>query len=148
MTRSSGRLRRCFQDRRSVDAAARSPLHPAVRLRHPTHGRPGRARRSSPPSLASQVCMRSISRARRVPAIALPLAALALAAARPLGAQAAPRGRWEITGLPAINYDADEGLGYGAVVELYDYAPGARPYRLTIQPTLFLTTQGRRDLTV
>lgn len=62
--------------------------------------------------------------------------------------QTAARARWEVTGLPALNYDADEGLGYGAVVELYDYAPRARPYRLTIQPTLFLTTQGRRDATI
>lgn len=90
--------------------------------------------------------MPPIARARRLPALLLLVAVSG--AARPAGAQSAPRPGWEITGLPALNYDADEGLGYGAVVELYDYAPAARPYRLTIQPTLFLTTQGRRDATV
>ena len=90
--------------------------------------------------------MRCIPRARRSH-----LLVLAAALGAPLHSgygQAAPRARWEVTGLPALNYDADEGLGYGAVVELYDYAPGARPYRLTIQPTLFLTTEGRRDATI
>lgn len=56
--------------------------------------------------------------------------------------------RWELSGLPALNFDADEGFGYGAVAELYDYAPAVKPYRFTVQPTLFLTTQGRRDVTV
>ena len=60
---------------------------------------------------------------------------------------AVPTG-WELSGVPALNYDADEGFGYGAIVELYRYAPGAQPYRFTLQPTLFLTTEGRRDLTV
>ena len=55
---------------------------------------------------------------------------------------------WEIVGLPALNFDADEGFGYGALVEMYDYGAGARPYRLTIQPTLFRTTKGRRDITL
>lgn len=56
---------------------------------------------------------------------------------------------WEVTGIPALNYDSDEGFGYGVVLALYDYGPlGVLPYRVTIQPTLFFTTQGRRDLTV
>lgn len=82
-------------------------------------------------------------------AVALtPLVALAPASAQqPAGTTSAPSRGWELTGLPALNYDADEGVGYGALVEAYDYGPGIRPYRLTIQPTLFLTTEGRRDLT-
>src|SRR5215212_11019482 len=55
---------------------------------------------------------------------------------------------WEITGVPALNYDADEGFGYGAILELYDYGRGVQPYRMTIQPTVFLTTEGRRDVTL
>jgi outer membrane protein assembly factor BamA len=59
-----------------------------------------------------------------------------------------PRG-WEFAGVPALNYDADEGFGYGVVAEIYQYG-GAdhQPYLYTIQPTVFLTTGGRRDFTV
>jgi hypothetical protein len=61
---------------------------------------------------------------------------------------AGPEG-WEFTGLPALNYDSDEGFGYGAVLALYDYgSSGLRPYRWTLQPTVFFTTEGRRDLTL
>jgi len=55
---------------------------------------------------------------------------------------------WDIAGVPALNFDADEGFGYGAVLELYNYGRGVQPYRYTIQPTVFLTTEGRRDYTV
>lgn len=56
---------------------------------------------------------------------------------------------WELTGLPALNYDSDEGFGYGVVLALYHYgSSGLRPYRWTLQPTLFFTTEGRRDLTL
>ena len=59
-----------------------------------------------------------------------------------------PTGR-SITGLPALNFDADEGFGYGALIQLYDYGQGdVQPYRFSIQPTLFLTTRGRRDVSV
>lgn len=52
----------------------------------------------------------------------------------------------EIGGLPAINFDADEGFGYGALAELYQYGTrGLAPYEWTLQPTVFLTTEGRRD---
>lgn len=55
---------------------------------------------------------------------------------------------WDIAGVPALNFDADEGLGYGVILELYNYGTGVQPYRYSIQPTVFLTTQGRRDYTV
>jgi hypothetical protein len=55
---------------------------------------------------------------------------------------------WDVAGVPALNYDADEGFGYGAILELYNYGLGVQPYRYTIQPTVFLTTEGRRDYTV
>ena len=58
-----------------------------------------------------------------------------------------PRG-WEISGVPALNFDADEGFGIGAALELYNYGSGVLPYRFTVQPTLLITSEGRRDLTV
>jgi hypothetical protein len=54
----------------------------------------------------------------------------------------------EISGIPALNFDADEGLGYGAILQLYGYDGAATTYRWTVQPTLFFTTEGRRDYTV
>ena len=54
-----------------------------------------------------------------------------------------------INGLPALNFDADEGFGYGAIVQYFDYGDGnVEPYRFSLQPTLFLTTRGRRDATL
>lgn len=61
--------------------------------------------------------------------------------ARPMG--------HSINGLPALNFDADEGFGYGAIIQYYDYGTaGVEPYRFSLQPTLFLTTRGRRDATL
>src|SRR5436305_9941352 len=57
-----------------------------------------------------------------------------------------PRG-WELSGVPALNFDADEGFGVGAALELYNYGLGVQPYRFTIQPTLLFTSEGRRDIT-
>jgi outer membrane protein assembly factor BamA len=54
----------------------------------------------------------------------------------------------ELSGIPALNFDADEGFGYGAVLALYKYEPGSTAYRWTVQPTLFMTTRGRRDYTL
>src|SRR4051812_25199805 len=73
------------------------------------------------------------------------------AAAATAGAQAAPtppRG-WETSGLPALNFNADEGFGYGIILQAYNYGAGdVKPYRYTIQPLLFLTTRGRRDVSI
>jgi len=79
---------------------------------------------------------------RDLPTVILLLAA----AASSLGAQR-PAGL-EISGIPALNFDADEGLGYGAILALYKYEPGSATYRWTVQPTLFMTTRGRRDYTL
>jgi hypothetical protein len=55
----------------------------------------------------------------------------------------------EVRGVPAVNFDADEGLGYGVVAALYQYGDGtAEPYLWSLQPTVFLTTGGRRDFTL
>ena len=58
-----------------------------------------------------------------------------------------PKG-WDVNGVPALNFDADEGFGIGAAFELYNYGLGVQPYRFTIQPTVLLTSRGRRDATV
>lgn len=80
-----------------------------------------------------------------------PLLLLLLATSSPLHAQAdpaAPTGH-SIVGLPALNFDADEGVGYGALMQYYEYGTGgASPYRYTIQPTLFFTARGRKDATL
>ncbi|HEY2165301.1 MAG TPA: BamA/TamA family outer membrane protein [Gemmatimonadaceae bacterium] len=70
----------------------------------------------------------------------LATAASSLAAQRPAGV--------EVSGIPALNFDADEGFGYGAILALYKYEPGSTTYRWTVQPTLFMTTRGRRDYTL
>jgi outer membrane protein assembly factor BamA len=54
----------------------------------------------------------------------------------------------EISGVPAINFDADEGFGYGVILALYRYDANRELYRWTLQPTVFLTTEGRRDYTL
>jgi outer membrane protein assembly factor BamA len=65
-----------------------------------------------------------------------------------VGAQERPTGL-EVGALPAITFDADEGFGYGALVELYQYGDGALgPYMWSARPTVFLTTEGRRDFTL
>jgi hypothetical protein len=62
-------------------------------------------------------------------------------------AQRAERGV-EMSGIPALNFDADEGLGYGVILQVYGYDGNAATYRWTLQPTVFLTTEGRRDYTL
>jgi outer membrane protein assembly factor BamA len=63
-------------------------------------------------------------------------------------AQVGPRGL-EKSALPAINFNSDEGFGYGITAQAYHYGDGTvKPYRYTIQPLVFLTTKGRRDVSV
>lgn len=80
------------------------------------------------------------------------LATATLLAPRMVAAQQnasrAPATGWEFVGLPALNFATDEGLGYGVLLEAYNYGTGVQPYKYTIQPTVFLTTRGRRDFVV
>jgi hypothetical protein len=79
------------------------------------------------------------------------IACVTIAAAVPVAAQqpAPPATGHSLIGLPAVNYDADEGYGYGAQLQYYDYGyTGVQPYRFSLQPTVFLTTRGRRDVTL
>ena len=74
------------------------------------------------------------------------LTTLASVFAAPLVGQEPPPTGLEVRGVPAINFDSDEGFGYGVIAELYHYGDGGyAPYKWTLQPTIFLTTQGRRD---
>ena len=51
--------------------------------------------------------------------------------------QSRPTG-FDMGALPAINFDADEGFGYGAFAELYQYGDGTfAPYLWTLQPSCF-----------
>lgn len=66
----------------------------------------------------------------------------------PSSMQAQTQKPWEYVFIPALNFNSDEGFGYGVILEAHNYAGNVQPYRMSIQPTLFLTTRGRRDLTV
>jgi outer membrane protein assembly factor BamA len=75
----------------------------------------------------------------------LVVAATAISAQQPASA---PTGH-SLAGLPSLNFDADEGFGYGAMLQYYDYGfRGAQPYRYSLQPAVFFTTRGRRDVTL
>lgn len=59
----------------------------------------------------------------------------------------------QIMALPFLNFDADEGLGYGVLGSLIlpvdgRTSEGAAPFRLRMDPTLQLTTGGRRELSL
>jgi outer membrane protein assembly factor BamA len=90
----------------------------------------------------SHIALRRASRH----ALGVAVAVVAGLTSSPMAAQH-PRGL-EISGIPALNFDADEGFGYGAIVALYKYEPNSDAYRWTVQPTVFLTTHGRRDYTL
>src|SRR6478672_9722279 len=63
-------------------------------------------------------------------------------------AQVGPRGL-EKSALPAINFNSDEGFGYGVTAQAYQYGDGTvKPYLYTIQPLVFLTTKGRKEFSV
>src|SRR5437870_5731534 len=77
------------------------------------------------------------------------LAILAIVSVAPLAAQdSTSKADWEWFALPAVNFNSDEGFGYGARLELYNYRGGVKPYRLMIRPLLALSTKGKRDFTV
>ena len=91
--------------------------------------------------------MRTASGSRH--AIAALLAAVSIIPATELAAQGARPTGLEVGAVPAINFDSDEGFGYGAIAELYQYGDGSRaPWAWTLQPKVFLTTGGRRDVTL
>ena len=54
-----------------------------------------------------------------------------------------------VSALPAVNYNSDEGFGYGVIGGVYGHGDGAvDPYYWAVEPLLFFTTNGRRELRV
>ena len=69
------------------------------------------------------------------------------AATTSVAAQAPARKRTQVTALPALNYDSDEGFGYGVVGGIYHYTDEDRNlYTWSLEPTIFFTTNGRREV--
>lgn len=57
----------------------------------------------------------------------------------------APRERVGFGGVPALNYDADNGFGFGVVATLYGYEEGVTPYRYALTLVIFATTRLVQD---
>ena len=56
---------------------------------------------------------------------------------------------WGWGGVPALNYNADDGFGYGVLLNLFNYKDGGYdPYFLKIKPIIFFTTGGKQDHTL
>ena len=92
--------------------------------------------------------LRTASVRRRGTSIALLLWALLAPMSVPgLTGQEPSAEGMEVGVLPAINFDADEGFGYGLLAEIYDHGNGTQPpYLWTVQPTFFRTVEGRQDI--
>ncbi|MFA4850848.1 MAG: BamA/TamA family outer membrane protein [Methanoregula sp.] len=61
-------------------------------------------------------------------------------------AQSEKRTGWGWGGVPAVNYNADEGFGYGLILDLFNYSKGGKsPYYFKINNQLFFTTGGKQD---
>ncbi|MFP2909344.1 Omp85 family outer membrane protein [Pyxidicoccus sp. 3LFB2] len=55
----------------------------------------------------------------------------------------APRTGWRVAGLPLVNFNSDEGFGYGARLLLLDAGDGSqKPYRHSVVAQFFQTTRG------
>ncbi|WP_224247790.1 Omp85 family outer membrane protein [Hyalangium gracile] len=68
----------------------------------------------------------------------------AVVAPPPTDAPSAPARRkgWDIQGVPALNFNTDEGFGYGAILMLVDRADGTyEPFRYSVLLQLFQTTR-------
>ncbi|MCH8247271.1 MAG: BamA/TamA family outer membrane protein, partial [Bacteroidetes bacterium] len=61
-------------------------------------------------------------------------------------AEAAGPSGFTFAGIPNLNYDSDEGIGYGARASLYNHAEGGySPYFYTVEANVFLTSRGRKQ---
>ena len=49
---------------------------------------------------------------------------------------------WGFGGLPAVNFNSDEGFGFGVVASAYRYNGETKPYKTAINGVFFLTTLG------
>lgn len=52
------------------------------------------------------------------------------------------RDGWGFGGLPAVNFNSDEGLGLGALANIYKYDGETSPYRFSVEFQIFATTRG------
>lgn len=86
---------------------------------------------------------------RTLPVAALASLAFLLTVPTPGAGQGALPTGLEVGVLPAVNFDSDDGFGYGVLAALYQYGGGGlAPYEWSLQPEIFLTTEGRRDVKV
>lgn len=52
---------------------------------------------------------------------------------------------WKFSGIPAVNYNADDGFGYGYIGSLFNYKDGGyKPYYLKINSYVLKTTGGKQ----
>ena len=52
---------------------------------------------------------------------------------------------WKFSGIPAVNYNSDDGFGYGVIGSVFNYKEGGyNPYYLKINSTIFRTTGGKQ----
>ncbi|MCF7741026.1 MAG: outer membrane protein assembly factor [Candidatus Marinimicrobia bacterium] len=52
---------------------------------------------------------------------------------------------WKFSGIPAVNYNSDDGFGYGVIGSVFNYKEGGyQPYYLKINSTIFRTTGGKQ----
>lgn len=66
-----------------------------------------------------------------------------------LKAETVQRTGWGWGGVPALNYNADDGFGYGLLLDFFNYSKGGyTPYYFRINPILFFTTGGKQDHTL
>lgn len=61
-------------------------------------------------------------------------------------AQDVPPASTQWSGLPALNYDSDNGFGYGVTGGVYRFGGTRSLYDWSVEPTLFATTNGRREI--
>ncbi len=48
---------------------------------------------------------------------------------------------WGWAGLPAVNFNSDEGFGFGVVGSIYRYNGGTQPYKFSVNLNIFSTTK-------
>ena len=61
----------------------------------------------------------------------------------------ADRTGFNVSGIPVLNYNSDEGFGYGARVSFYSYARGGyNPYFYLIDTQVSFTTRGKKEVFV
>ena len=50
--------------------------------------------------------------------------------------------KWGWGGIPAVNYNSDEGFGFGVIGSVYKYNGESKPYKTRIGGLVFFTTKG------